>query len=57
MTKQTVAANLAVQKTRLAKKYEHKALISNSRPNKVRFARQAARYRRQAETATLLSKT
>lgn len=57
MTKQSIAANLAAQKTRLAEKYEHKALISNSRPNKVRFARQAARYRRQAETAALQAKS
>jgi hypothetical protein len=57
MSKQTVAANLSAQKTRLAEKYEHKALISNSRPNKVRFSRQAARYRRQAETAAMQAKS
>lgn len=53
MTKQTVAENLAQQKTRLAEKYERMVLASNSIPRKAKLIRQAARYRRQAATAQL----
>jgi hypothetical protein len=53
MTKKAVAENLALQKTRLAEKYENLVLVSNSIPRKAKLLRQAARYRRQAETARL----
>lgn len=53
MTKKNVAENLARQKTELAEKYERLVLASNSRPRKAKLIRQAARYRRQAETAQL----
>jgi hypothetical protein len=56
MTKKAVAANLARQKTMLAEKYFRMAYNSNSRPAAVRFLRQAARYQRQAATATLKAK-
>jgi hypothetical protein len=57
MTKQAVAANLVVCKTRLAEKYENLARISNSTPRKAKLVRLAARLRRQAATATLLEKS
>ena len=53
MTKKSVAENLAQQKTRLAEKYERLVLASNSIPRKAKLVRQAARYRRQAATASL----
>ena len=57
MTKKAVAENLAQQKTRLAEKYEHLVRVSNSAPRQAKLARQAARYRRQAETAALQAKS
>jgi hypothetical protein len=56
MTKLADASNLAFRKTKLAEKYEHMVLVSNSRPRQRKMIRQAARYRRQAETAKLLAK-
>ncbi len=56
MSKKTIAANLAQQKSMLAQKYHRMAANSNSRPAAVRFLRQAARYERQAHTALLQSK-
>ncbi len=57
MTKQAVAENLAERKTKLAEKYERLVLVSNSTPRKAKLLRQAARYRRQAATATLEAKS
>ena len=53
MTKKADAENLATRKTKLAEKYESLVLVSNSIPRKAKLVRQAARYRRQAETARL----
>lgn len=57
MTKKAVAENLALQKTRLAEKYERLVLVSNSIPRQAKLLRQAARYRRQAATASLQAKS
>ncbi|HWC90594.1 MAG TPA: hypothetical protein VG433_13090 [Pirellulales bacterium] len=48
MSKLTVAANIAQQKTMLAEKYDRLAASISSKPRRKRYQRQAAIYRRQA---------
>ena len=48
MSKQTMAANLAAQKTMLAEKYDRLIKSIKSKPRKQRYMREAAKFRRQA---------
>ncbi len=48
MSKLTIAANIAAQKTMLAEKYERLVKSISSKPRRRRYQRQAATYRRQA---------
>lgn len=48
MSKLTIAANIAQQKTMLAEKYDRLAKSICSKPRRTRYQRQAATYRRQA---------
>ena len=52
MTKQAIAKNLAEQKTMLAEKYDRLLKTISSKPRRVRYTRQAAKFRRQAADLT-----
>ena len=48
MSKKTMAANLAQQKTMLAEKYDRLIKSISSKPRRQRYMREAAKFRRQA---------